>query len=176
MSASPVIPTTRSSYTSTIWNSPARGSHSVNSAKFGGPNITIYEGSKVQFGSGRLVWDVARVFEDGTMYLTSVSAGVKRSRTVKPGSSSWTNLWMVDGKRSSRDTEEGRKSMLGGGPNRNLDPGNVITIGNARVRWTVDSVLRDGTVSLRTMSGDKVLRATVGPRSIYWHLMFTVNS
>lgn len=170
-----VQPTTRSTYTSTLWNSPARATHSTNAAKFGGPNAVIREGAKVKFNSGSVIWDVARVFEDGTLLLTSVAAGVKRSRRVTPASSSWTNLWMVDGKRVSRQMEEGAVP-LGGGPNRNLDPGNVVTVGTSRIRWTVESVLRDGTVTLRTSNADKILRSTISPKSSMWYSMYLVNA
>ena len=170
-----VTPTTRSTFASTIWNSPAKAQHTTNAAKFGGPNINISEGSKVQFGEGSLVWDVVRVFEDGTLYLMAVSSGVKRTRRVPPTSPSWTNLWMVDGKsvRLGESTPKPQKAR-GGGPKRTLDPGNVILLGNTKVRWTVESVLRDGTVKLYTSNGDKLVYTTVGPTSKFWNSMYTV--
>lgn len=173
-----VRPTTRSSFTSTIWNSPARARHSTNAAKFGGPNVNISEGSKVQFGDGDLVWDVVRVFEDGTLFLSAVSSGSKRTRRVPPSSSSWTNLWMVDGKRLRNlgDTKQKAEKPRGGGPNRTIDVGNVVTLGSNRVRWSVQSVLRDGSLVLQTYNGEKLVTTTVGPRSKMWNSIYTVNA
>lgn len=172
-----VIPTSRSSFSSTIWNSPGKARRSINSAKFGGPNVAIKEGSKVQFGDGDLVWDVARVFDDGTLYLVSVSSGVRRTRKVPPGSKSWTNLWMVDGKHftaGNQDNQVTKEKKRGGGPNRTIDPGNVVTVGNSRVRWIVVSVARDGTLTLRSYSGDNVASMQVGPKSKNWNSIYTV--
>lgn len=171
-----VRPTTRSTFASTIWNSPAKARHSTNAAKFGGPNVNISEGSKVQFGDGDLVWDVIRVFEDGTLYLSAVSSGVRRTRRVPPTSPSWTNLWMVDGKRIRGLGEKNNNpAPRGGGPNRTIDPGNVVTLGTSRVRWSVQSVLRDGTLVLVTFNGEKLVRTEVGPKSKFWNSIYTVT-
>lgn len=171
-----VRPTTRSSFTSTVWNSPAKATHSVNSARFGGPNVNISEGSKVQFGDGDSIWDVVRVFEDGTLFLSTVSFGRKITRRVPPSSSSWTNLWMVDGKRlKSLSAKVQEDKPRGGGPNRTIDPGNVVTLGVSKARWTVMSVLRDGSLLLQTYNGEKLLSTTVGPKSTYWNSIYPVN-
>lgn len=171
-----IIPTTKSSFTSTIWNSPAKASRSISGSKFGGPNINISVGSKVQFGDGNLIWDVARIYEDGTLHLTAVSSGRRITRKVPPSSASWTNLWMVDGKSVRKENTGGQSQLLkGGGPNRNFGPGNVLHIGNSRIRWTVISVYRDGTVKLQAMSGDKVVTTNVGPKSKFWNSMYSVN-
>lgn len=170
-----VNPTTRSSFTSTIWNSPRRATHSTNGAKFGGPNVNISEGSKIQFGDGDLVWDVARIFEDGTLYLTAVSSGQRRTRRVPPSSSSWTNLWIVDGKKVGLNSTEAPKTPRGGGPNRNIDPGNVVIIGRSKIRWTVRSVLRDGTLVMYTAKDGKVTSLNVGPQSKFWRELYVAS-
>lgn len=173
-----VQPTTRSSFTSTIWNSAAKATHSINPVKFGGPNVNIREGSKVQFGDGRAVWDVVRVFEDGTLFLTTVSAGTKRTRRVPPSSASWTNLWIVDGRKLRVPGSEiqAPSTPMGGGPNRTIDPGNVVTLGMSPVRWVVKSVARDGTLMLETFNGDKIVTTTVGPQSKLWNSIYALNA
>ena len=173
-----VQPTTKSSFTSTVWNSAAKAAQSTNAAKFGGPNVSIKQGSKVQFGDSTSIWDVARVFADGTLFLTTVSSGVKRTRRVPPSSPSWTNLWMVDGRRLRRLGADLKapEAKKGGGPNRNIDPGNVVTLGLSQVRWTVESVLRDGSLLLQTFNGSEITHATVGPTSKLWNSIYTVNS
>lgn len=173
-----VVPTTRSSFTSTVWNSPGRATHSTQAAKFGGPNVRISEGSKVQFSSGSVVWDVARVFEDGTLYLTTMSSGRRMTRRIEPHDKAWTNLWMVDGKRLRQlgQTTQAPESPVGGGPNRNIDPGNMVTLGLSQVRWTVDSVLRDGTLRLSTFNGEDLVHTEVGPKSKFWNSIYTVSS
>lgn len=172
-----VIPTTRSSFTSTVWNSPSRATHSTNGAKFGGPNVRISEGSKVQFSSGTVVWDVARVFEDGTLYLTATSSGRRMTRTVGPHDKAWTNLWMVDGKRlrTLGQTTQAPDAPIGGGPNRNIQPGNVVTLGLTQVRWTVESVLRDGTLKLSAYNGERLIHSEVGPKSKFWNSIYSVS-
>lgn len=171
-----VRPTTRSSFTSTIWNSPRKALRSTNSAKFGGPNVNLTEGSKVRFNDGAITWNIDRIFEDGTLHLSAMSSGVKRTRTVAPSSPSWTNLWMVDGKRVGLgETVTAPPKPTGGGPDKTLDPGNVVIIGNSTVRWTVESVLRDGTVKLYTVHGDKLTYTSVGPMSKYWYSLYTAN-
>lgn len=172
-----VQPTTRSTFASTIWNSPGKAMHSTNAAKFGGPNVKITEGSKVQFGSGDLIWDVVRIFEDGTMHLSTVSSGQKRTMKVPPSSKSWTNLWMVDGRRLRNlgDIKQVQEKSRGGGPNRNIEPGEVVTLGNSSVRWVVQSILRDGTLNLQTFNGQKVTNSVVGPRSKFWNSIYSIS-
>lgn len=171
-----IQPTTRSTFTSTIWNSAAKATRTVNSAKFGGPNKNISVGSKVKFGEGDLEWDVLKIFEDGTLHLSAVTSGKRITRKVPPTSPSWTNLWMVDGKGinvNDRPTTDQRPR--GGGPNRTLGVGNVILLGKSSVRWTVESVYRDGTVRLKSFSGDRLVTTEVGPKSPYWKLMHPLN-
>lgn len=170
-----VQPTSRSTFASTIWNSPAKARHSTNAAKFGGPNVNINEGSKVQFGDGDTVWDVARVFEDGTLFLTANSSGRKMTRRIPPSSPSWSNLWIVDGRRLpsvKSKTQETRPK--GGGPNRNIHPGNVVTLGTSLVRWSVVTVARDGSLGLQAYNGERLLSATVGPLSKLWNSIYPV--
>lgn len=173
-----VIPNNKSAYTSTIWNSAGRGNHSVNVQKMGGPNVNIAEGSKVQFSEGDTIWDVVRIFDDGTLYLSSVASGSKISRRVPPSSPSWTNLWMVDGRRlrTLGATTAAPESPIGGGPNRNVDPGNVVTLGASDVRWSVSQVKRDGTLILVTYNGVRLVEAEVGPMSKLWNSVYTVNA
>ena len=173
-----VTPTTRSSFTSTVWNSPGKATHSVNGAKFGGPNVRIMEGSKIQFSSGSLVWDVARVFEDGTLYLTTVSSGRRMTRRVEPHDKAWTDLWMVDGKRlrTLGQTTQAREAPTGGGPNRNIQPGNMVTLGLSQIRWTVNSILRDGTLQLIAYTGERLTQTEVGPKSKFWNSIYSVSS
>ena len=173
-----VIPTTRSAFTSTVWNSPGKATQSTNAAKFGGPNVNISQGSKVQFGDGTSIWDVMRVFDDGTLYLSTVSGGNRITRRVPPSSPSWTNLWMVDGRRLRRlgANLKAPEAKVGGGPNRNVDPGNVVSLGLYNVRWTVETVLRDGTLKLYSFNGDRIIRTDVGPMSKFWNSIYTVNS
>lgn len=171
-----VRPTTRSSFTSTIWNSPRKALRSVDGAKFGGPNVNLVEGAKVKFNDGSVTWTIDRIFDDGTLHLSAMSSGVKRTRKIPPSSPSWTNLWLVDGKRVGLgDTVAAPPKPAGGGPNRTLDPGNIVIIGNSTVRWTVESVLRDGTVKLYTVQGDKLTYMSVGPMSKYWYSLYTAN-
>lgn len=173
-----VQPNNRSAYTSTLWNSAAKASHSVNAAKYGGPSVNISEGSKIQFSEGEAVWDVVRVFADGTLYLATVSSGSRITRKIPPTSPSWTNLWMVDGKRlrTPGATVAAPASPAGGGPNRNIDPGNVVTLGASDVRWSVYEVKRDGTIVVQTFNGERVVTAEVGPMSKLWNSIYTVNS
>ena len=151
-----VVPTTRSSFTSTIWGGAARGRHSVNAAKFGGPNVKITEGSKVQFTTGKSVWDVVRVFNDGTIYLVSTSGGERKTRMVEPEDPSWHNLWIVDRRRFSNSPLLADVEAVGGGPNRDLRPGTVIIVGDSQLRWVVQSVLRDSSVIIQTYKSDTV--------------------
>ena len=172
-----VIPTTRSSFTSTVWNSPGKAAHSTNAAKFGGPNVNIKEGSKIQLGDGDLIWDVARVFEDGTLFLTTTSSGMRLTRRIPPDNPSWSNIWMVDEKvfRNKGDQAARETRRLGGGPNRNLQPGNVVVIGTSQVRWTVQSLLRDGTVVLITVQNEELTSTKIGPTSRLWNSMYPVS-
>ena len=170
-----VKPTNRSSFTSTVWGGAGKGRHTTNAAMWGGPNVNIKEGSKVQFRDGDTVWDVMRVFNDGALHLTSVAGGRKMTRKVAPSSQSWANLRMVDGRRfASNDTEP--KPKQGGGPGKTLEVGNVVVLEGSKVKWTVESILRDGAVRLYTMQGEKISYATVGPKSRYWELMLQVSA
>lgn len=171
-----VQPVTRSTFTSTVWNSPAKARRTVQGGVFGGPNIKISEGSKVKFGDGNVIWDVLRVFADGTLHLSAVSSGRRITRKVPPTSNSWSNLWMVDN-RGVRIDDSPLKPQVpnGGGPNRTLGVGNVVVIGNSSVRWTVESVLKDGTVTLKAFNGKNLVSTEVGPKSRFWEQMYSVN-
>lgn len=172
-----VLPTAKSTFTSTVWNSPGRANHSTNAAKFGGPNVAISEGSKVQFGDGDNIWDVARVFNDGTLYLVTTTTGRRITRRIPPSDPSWTNLWMVDGKRFRTLSESNPTppKVIGGGPDRNLDPGNVILVGASRVRWVVDTVDKDGTVHLVTVQEGKTTYMSIDKGSRFWNSMYPVS-
>ena len=172
-----VQPTSRSSFTSTVWNSPGKATHSTNAARFGGPNVNISEGSKIQIGDGDLIWDVARVFDDGTLFLATTSSGRRLTRRIPPDNESWSNIWMVDEKvfRSHGDQLARETKRLGGGPNRNLQPGNVVVLGNSQIRWTVQSLKRDGTVTLITVQDEELTTAVIGPRSALWNSMYPVS-
>ena len=170
-----IQPTSRSSFTSTQWNTAGKAKHSTNAAKYGGPNVNISEGSKVQFGDGTVVWDVVRVFADGTLFLSAMSSGVKRTRKVPPESKSWSNLWMVDGKRTSAGRQNQQERPRGGGPERTIDPGQVVTLGTSKVRWVVRSVLRDGTLELASYNGENVVATSVGPKSKFWNSIYPVS-
>lgn len=138
--------------------------------------MNLSEGSKVRFNDGTVTWTIDRIFADGTLHLSAVSSGQRRTRKVPPTSSSWTNLWMVDGKRVGLgETAAAPSTPRGGGPNRTIDPGNIVLLGNSTVRWTVESVLRDGTVILYTLQGEKITRITVSPLSRYWNSLYAVN-
>ena len=173
-----VIPETRATFTSTIWNDSAKGSHSTNASRMGGPNVNIYEGSKIRFGDSVLVWDVLRVFDDGTLFLSAVSMGTKMTRKVTPTDSSWTNVWMVDGRRLRLENPSDMVPELprGGGPNRTIDPGNVVTLGISPIRWIVIDVARDGSLSLQTYNGVKVVDTVVSPKSQLWNSVYVINA
>lgn len=173
-----VLPNTKSAFTSTVWNSPARATQSTNAAKFGGPNVNINQGSKVQFSGGLTIWDVVRVFEDGTLYLAAVTGGERITRRITPTSPSWTNLWIVDGRRlrTPGTSLKAPKDRVGGGPNRNVDVGNVVTLGLSGIRWTVESVKSDGAIVLQTFNGKKISSMEVGPMSPMWNSIYIVNS
>ena len=171
-----VAPVSRSTFTSTVWNSPARARRTVNGAKFGGPNINLKEGMKVQFTDGSLIWDILRIFEDGTLHLSAVSSGRRTSRKVSPSSSSWENLWVVDNRGVKRDSSPLTPQVpRGGGPNRTLGVGNVVVLGRSSVRWTVETVLKNGAVRLRAFNGSNTVTTEVGPKSRFWEEMYTVN-
>ena len=170
-------PSNPSAYSSTIWNKPAKAYHSVNAPLFGGPNVNIKEGSKVQFADGQVVWDVARVFNDGTLYLVATTSGTRITRKIPPTSTSWTNILMVDSRRFKQNEVKitDQKAPIGGGPGRNIDPGNIISLGNSKVKWVVDEVRVDGTLVVQSFSGDKVTRAEIGPASKYWDSIRAIN-
>ena len=49
-------------------------------------------------------------------------------------------------------------------------------LGLSNVRWTVETVLRDGTLKLYSFNGDRIIRTDVGPMSKFWNSIYTVNS
>lgn len=171
-----VQPVSRSTFTSTVWNSPAKAKRTVNAAKYGGPNIKLREGMKVQFSDGTLIWDILRIFADGTLHLSAVSSGRRITRKVSPSSSSWENLWVVDNRGVRQDTSPITPQVpKGGGPNRTLGVGNVVVLGKSSVRWTVEYVKKDGTVVLKAFNGKNLVSTEVGPKSRFWEQMYSVN-
>lgn len=168
----PVQPTSRPSFTSTVWQSPSRASASVNAAKFGGPSVKIVVGSKVQFVEGYTVWDVSRIFGDGTLYLSTMTGGRRLTRQVEPSDPSWKNIRSVDGRVLRSTPSSSKPPVRGGGPNGNITIGTSVLVGSSNVRWVVQDVKRDKSLVLSALIGDTIKTMTIGPLSRLWNSVY----